>query len=96
MFAISLTLLFALVYHVHSQSPTTSYVESTVPTGKPIPGDYNGALRPQVHYSPPIGFMVSRCGHLMLSRQAITILDPLQRNIGSFPKIMQRVVGALS
>lgn len=24
-----------------------------VPTGTPIPGDYNGAYRPQVHFSPP-------------------------------------------
>lgn len=23
----------------------------------PIPGDYSGALRPQIHYSPPVGFM---------------------------------------
>ena len=31
-----------------------------MPTGTPIPGDYTGALRPQIHYSPPIDFMVSR------------------------------------
>ncbi|KAI0628209.1 glycosyl hydrolase [Trametes polyzona] len=28
-----------------------------VPTGTPIPGDYNGAYRPQVHFSPPQHFM---------------------------------------
>ncbi|KAI9886183.1 MAG: hypothetical protein M1823_002035 [Watsoniomyces obsoletus] len=28
-----------------------------VPKGQPIPGDYTGALRPQIHYSPPQGFM---------------------------------------
>jgi beta-fructofuranosidase len=36
---------------------TSTYVEPTVPTGTPIPGDYTGALRPQIHYSPPINFM---------------------------------------
>lgn len=24
---------------------------------EPIPGDYSGALRPQIHFSPPVGFM---------------------------------------
>ncbi|KAK6823616.1 beta-fructofuranosidase [Apiospora arundinis] len=28
-----------------------------VPTGTPLPGNYTGPLRPQVHYSPPTGFM---------------------------------------
>lgn len=31
--------------------------EADVPHGIPIPGDYTGPLRPQVHYSPPQGFM---------------------------------------
>lgn len=26
-------------------------------SGSPIPGNYNGPLRPQVHFSPPQGFM---------------------------------------
>nr|ANC68529.1 beta-fructofuranosidase [Aureobasidium sp. P6] len=30
---------------------------SSVPTNTPVPGDYSGALRPQVHFSPPRGFM---------------------------------------
>ncbi|KAI4785491.1 hypothetical protein E4T44_14108, partial [Aureobasidium sp. EXF-8845] len=30
---------------------------SIVPTGTPVAGDYGGALRPQVHFSPPKGFM---------------------------------------
>lgn len=34
---------------------TTSAV--TVPTGTPVEGDYTGALRPQVHFSPPKYFM---------------------------------------
>lgn len=34
-----------------------SSTESGVPTGTPVPGNYAGALRPQVHYSPSAGFM---------------------------------------
>ncbi len=40
-----------------SQSSSASYVETAVPTGTPIPGDYTGALRPQIHFSPPQHFM---------------------------------------
>lgn len=28
-----------------------------VPTNTPVPGDYTGALRPQIHFSPPADFM---------------------------------------
>ncbi|KAI9055285.1 hypothetical protein LZ554_000247 [Drepanopeziza brunnea f. sp. 'monogermtubi'] len=28
-----------------------------VPTGTPVPGDYNGQWRPQIHFSPPSNFM---------------------------------------
>jgi beta-fructofuranosidase len=38
-------------------SATSSYSQSDVPTGTSIPGNYEGAYRPQVHYSPPSGFM---------------------------------------
>lgn len=38
-------------------SSTTSAFDSDVPTDAPIPGDYSGALRPQIHYSPPQNFM---------------------------------------
>lgn len=41
-----------------SPSPTV-YSEKDVPTGKPIAGNYGGALRPQIHFSPPMYFMVS-------------------------------------
>lgn len=54
-----LVCLCALAYTVQGQNSPSSYVEPTVPTGTPIPGDYGGALRPQIHYSPPIDFMVS-------------------------------------
>ncbi|KAF0645825.1 hypothetical protein NXS19_002928 [Fusarium pseudograminearum] len=36
-----------------AQSSTTI----TVPTGTPVPGNYNGTYRPQVHFSPPEHFM---------------------------------------
>ncbi|KAH7413906.1 glycosyl hydrolase [Phaeosphaeria sp. MPI-PUGE-AT-0046c] len=36
---------------------TSTYSQSNVPTGTAIPGNYDGALRPQVHFSPPNGFM---------------------------------------
>lgn len=45
------------VKDVLAQNSTSVYVESNVPTGTPVAGDYAGVLRPQVHYSPPQGFM---------------------------------------
>ena len=42
---------------VNAQSATSIYVEPTVPTGTPVPGNYTGALRPQIHFSPPSNFM---------------------------------------
>jgi beta-fructofuranosidase len=38
-----------------AQSSTTAPFPDT--TGRPVAGDYSGALRPQVHFSPPRGFM---------------------------------------
>ncbi|CAI9628857.1 glycoside hydrolase family 32 protein [Alternaria burnsii] len=40
-----------------SATSTSTYSQSDVPTGTPLPGDYDEPLRPQVHYSPPVGFM---------------------------------------
>ena len=77
MYFSSLVLLLSFAHYAQSQSSTSSYVEPTVPTGTPIPGDYTGALRPQIHYSPPIDFMVSRY-------RTKTELDPvptLQRTV---------------
>ena len=62
MYLSSFILLVSFVHCARAQSSASAYVEPTVPTGKPIQGDYNGALRPQIHYSPPIDFMVSRYG----------------------------------
>lgn len=50
--------LCLLISLTGAQSSSSAYVDPSVPTGKPIPGDYTGALRPQIHYSPPKGFMV--------------------------------------
>ncbi|KAI0147227.1 glycosyl hydrolase [Xylariaceae sp. FL1272] len=44
------------VASVTAQSVST-YVNPAVPTGEPVPGDYTGPLRPQVHFSPPQNFM---------------------------------------
>ena len=38
-------------------SVSSTYSQSNVPTGTPIPGNYGGQYRPQVHFSPPAGFM---------------------------------------
>ena len=51
--------LAALIPWVQAQTATSTYVESAVPTGTPVPGDYTGPLRPQIHFSPPKEFMVS-------------------------------------
>lgn len=47
----------ALVGTPAVQTAVPTYVESSVPTGTPIPGNYTGALRPQIHFSPPQNFM---------------------------------------
>lgn len=36
---------------------TSTAFDSGVPTDAPVPGDYTGAWRPQIHYSPPKDFM---------------------------------------
>lgn len=57
-----LPLIFAALAAAQSSnssmpSPTTSAFDSGVPTDAPVVGDYTGALRPQVHFSPPKDFM---------------------------------------
>jgi beta-fructofuranosidase len=34
-----------------------AYVEARMPIGMPNTGNYTGALRPHIHFSPPRGFM---------------------------------------
>lgn len=46
----------ALAGAVSAQGVST-YVNPAVPTGTPIPGNYTGGLRPQIHFSPPQHFM---------------------------------------
>ncbi|KAG9193636.1 beta-fructofuranosidase [Alternaria panax] len=40
-----------------SATSTSTYSQSNVPTGTPLSGNYDEPLRPQVHFSPPVGFM---------------------------------------
>ncbi|KAK6823588.1 hypothetical protein PG989_000321, partial [Apiospora arundinis] len=68
-----------------------TYANLAVPTGTPIPGNYTGALRPQVHYSPPVGFMNDPNGMFYLNgvfhfvdgytweNQAIALFPPAER-----------------
>lgn len=61
MFSALLLLAVSSIFSsTEAQNATETYVESAVPTGTPIPGDYTGALRPQIHFSPPKYFMVSQ------------------------------------
>ena len=41
----------------NTTAPTSTYFQEGVPTGTPVPGNYTGALRPRIHFSPPSGFM---------------------------------------
>ncbi|KAF2115432.1 glycosyl hydrolase [Lophiotrema nucula] len=50
-------LLYLLLPLSNAQNVTSTYSQSNVPTGTPLPGNYAGPLRPQVHFSPPQGFM---------------------------------------
>ncbi|RBQ79535.1 hypothetical protein FVER53590_11933 [Fusarium verticillioides] len=50
-------LLFSTVAGLVQLSTAQSSTTLPVPTGKPITGDYNGAYRPQIHFSPPQHFM---------------------------------------
>jgi beta-fructofuranosidase len=56
--------LFAAIAVAQSTTPASSSLTSSstsfdsgVPTNEPIPGLYNETWRPQVHYTPPAGFM---------------------------------------
>ncbi|KAK3076103.1 hypothetical protein LTS18_013914, partial [Coniosporium uncinatum] len=50
-----LFLPYLLLPLAYAQSSTSS--EPSIPTGTPVPGNYDGPLRPQVHFSPPANFM---------------------------------------
>ncbi|KAK1726532.1 hypothetical protein CaCOL14_012232 [Colletotrichum acutatum] len=55
-FLTTLVVVARFTQHTLGQS-TSSSQPVHVPTGTPIVGDYNGAYRPQVHFSPPQHFM---------------------------------------
>ena len=60
MFKVLLAFVFAAVAAAASNSsaPTaTPIFDNGVPTNAPVPGNYAGALRPQIHFSPPQNFM---------------------------------------
>lgn len=42
-----------LAYVLQSLAQSTTSSAASVPTGVPIDGDYSGAYRPRVHFSPP-------------------------------------------
>lgn len=48
-------LLFIALLGTASAQYSTS-IPSTIPTSQPLPGNYDGPLRPQIHFSPPVGF----------------------------------------
>ncbi|KAI9645800.1 Invertase [Ciborinia camelliae] len=54
---VHLTFLAATFLAAFASAETTSSAPSSVPTDRPYAGDYTGALRPQIHYSPPQKFM---------------------------------------
>ncbi|TGO42431.1 hypothetical protein BHYA_0008g00210 [Botrytis hyacinthi] len=59
--SLAVTLLAAVSSAQETSSTSAKFSTSTsgssVPTDAPVPGDYTGALRPQIHFSPPQGFM---------------------------------------
>jgi hypothetical protein len=52
-----LVVVAAFAANALGATPTSKYVEPNVPTGTPVPGNYTGKYRPQVHFSPPQDFM---------------------------------------
>ncbi|KAI0906079.1 glycosyl hydrolase [Ustulina deusta] len=52
-----LRLASAALFVVSTTAQNSTYVNRAIPTQTPISGDYTGLLRPQIHFSPPQGFM---------------------------------------
>jgi len=52
-----LLLGISLLFEAFAQTSNSVHVQPKVPIGTPLPGNYSGALRPQVHFSPPRNFM---------------------------------------
>ena len=59
-FMMLLALIFAAVAATTSNTSapaSTEIFDSGVPTNEPVSGNYTGALRPQIHFSPPQNFL---------------------------------------
>jgi len=54
---LSLLVGSSLFFEAFTKASSSVYVQPIVPTGRPVPGNYGGALRPQIHFSPPQNFM---------------------------------------
>ncbi|KAI3328530.1 glycosyl hydrolase [Ustulina deusta] len=52
-----LRLASAALFVVSTTAQNSTYVNRAIPTQTPISGNYTGLLRPQIHFSPPQGFM---------------------------------------
>jgi len=53
----NLLLAACFLGNLTSGQHVSTYSNPAVPTGTPVPGNYTGQLRPQVHFSPPQHFM---------------------------------------
>ncbi len=56
MFVLNCIALVSGLFHT-ALAQTSTYDNPGVPTNEPLPGNYTGAYRPRVHFSPPINFM---------------------------------------
>ncbi|PVH90447.1 glycoside hydrolase family 32 protein [Periconia macrospinosa] len=57
LYTVALTIAGCFLGFCSAQNASSTYSQPNVPTGTPVPGNYAGPLRPQVHFSPPQGFM---------------------------------------
>jgi len=78
---LSLFLGASLLPAVFAKGTTSVYVEPTVPTGIPVPGNYTGALRPQIHFSPPQNFMNDPNGMFLDANGTYHLYYQCQRNL---------------
>ena len=51
------SIVLAGTFLSNAYAQTSTYVSPGVPTDEPVSGDYTGAYRPRVHFSPPKNFM---------------------------------------
>jgi beta-fructofuranosidase len=53
----SLLVGISLLFEAFAKTSNSVHVQPNVPTGRPVVGNYSGALRPQIHFSPLRNFM---------------------------------------